>query len=177
MARCRCPDACGGFTIPGALGDNATLTWALVSYALFSLAYSFVNIPYARSPLHDPGARERARLSSSRVVAASLTILLIAVVVSPQIERAEDLQRSLTMTTAALAAVAFVLYIVCFATTREAVQRRAERASIRETLNMLRSNRPLILLCASSVLFLTGMFSLSTVAVYYARDVLGNADL
>ena len=34
-----------------------------------------------------------------------------------------------------------------------------------------------ILVCASSLLFLTGMFSMQTVGVYYARDVLGNADL
>ena len=42
---------------------------------------------------------------------------------------------------------------------------------------MMRHNRPLVLLCASSLLFLTGMFSVQTVGVYYARDVLGNADL
>ena len=42
---------------------------------------------------------------------------------------------------------------------------------------MMRHNRPLVLLCASSLLFLTGMFSLQTVGVYYARDVLGDADL
>ena len=42
---------------------------------------------------------------------------------------------------------------------------------------MMRHNRPLVLLCPSSLLFLTGMFSLQTVGVYYARDVLGNADL
>ena len=42
---------------------------------------------------------------------------------------------------------------------------------------MMRHNRPLIVLCASSLLFLTGMFSLQTVGVFYARDVLGNADL
>ena len=41
---------------------------------------------------------------------------------------------------------------------------------------MMRHNRPLVLLCASTLLFLSGMFSLQTVAVYYARDVLGNAD-
>ena len=42
---------------------------------------------------------------------------------------------------------------------------------------MVRHNRPLILLCLSSVLFLTGMFSVQTVGVYYARDVLDNANL
>jgi glucuronide carrier protein len=166
------------FSIPGALGDNATLVWALVSYALFSLAYSFVNIPYGSlSAAMTQEPEERARLSSSRVVAASLTILLIAAVVSPQIERADDLQRSLTVITVGFATIGLVLYVVCFATTREAVERPAERANLRETIDMMRHNRPLVLLCASSLLFLTGMFSLSTVAVFYARDVLGNADL
>src|SRR3712207_9201814 len=42
---------------------------------------------------------------------------------------------------------------------------------------MLRQNRPLIVLCLSCLLFLTGMFAVQTVAVYYARDVLGNANL
>ena len=42
---------------------------------------------------------------------------------------------------------------------------------------MMRHNRPLVLLCAATLLFLSGMFSLQTVAVYYARDVLGNAEL
>ncbi len=42
---------------------------------------------------------------------------------------------------------------------------------------MMRHNRPLVLLCAATLLFLSGMFSQQTVAVYYARDVLGNADL
>ena len=166
------------FSIPAGLGENGTLAWALVSYALFSLAYSFVNIPYgslSAAMTQEPDAR--AKLSTSRVVSASLTILLIAVVVSPQIERSDDLQRSLTVTTIVLAAVGFVLYLACFATAREAVQRQVEKTSVRETVGMMRHNRPLVLLCASSLLFLTGMFSLSTVAVYYARDVLGNADL
>jgi glucuronide carrier protein len=166
------------FSIPGGLGDGGKLVWALVSYALFSLAYSFVNIPYgslAAAMTQEPDAR--AKLSSSRAVSASLTILLIAVIVSPQIEGAGDLQRSLTVITVIFAVIGLALYLGCFATSREAVQRDVAKASLRDTVGMLRHNRPLLLLCASSLLFLTGMFSLSTVAVYYARDVLGDADL
>ena len=64
------------FSIPGGLGDGGKLVWALVSYALFSLAYSFVNIPYgslAAAMTQEPDAR--AKLSSARAVSASLTIL------------------------------------------------------------------------------------------------------
>jgi glucuronide carrier protein len=166
------------FSIPSGLSDGGKLAWAFVSYALFSLAYSFVNIPYgslAAAMTQEPDAR--AKLSSARAVSASVTILLIAAAVSPQIEGSSDLQRSLTITTAIFAAIGLALYLWCFATSRETVQRDVERVGIRDTVNMVARNRPLVLLCASSLLFLTGMFSLSTVAVYYARDVLGDADL
>jgi glucuronide carrier protein len=165
------------FSIPGRLGDTGTLWWAFVSYALFSLAYSFVNIPYgslAAAMTHEPD--ERAKLSSARAVSASVTILLIAVVVAPQIEGSDDLQRSLTVTTSVFAVLGLGLYLWCFATSREAVRSATDKVGTGETLAMIRRNRPLVLLCVSTLLFLTGMFSLSAVAVFYARDVLGNAD-
>jgi glucuronide carrier protein len=166
------------FSIPGRLGNGATLAWALVSYALFSLAYSFVNIPYgslAAAMTQEPD--ERAKLSSARAVSASATILLIAVVVSPQIQGSADLQRSLTRITVVFAVVGLLLYLWCFVTSREAVHGDAARASLRDSVGMVRHNRPLVLLCSASLLFLTGMFSLIAVGVFYARDVLGNADL
>ena len=166
------------FSIPGGLGDGGKLVWAYVSYALFSLAYSFVNIPYgslAAAMTQDAG--ERARMSTARMVAASVTILAIAMVVSPQISGASDLQRSLTITTVVFAIVGYALYVWCFASTEERVARTAAQVSLRDTVGMLRHNRPLVILCASALLFLTGMFAVQTVAVYYARDVLGNADL
>ena len=165
------------FSIPGGLSPGGKLVWAYVAYALFQLAYSFVNIPYgslAAAMTQVPD--DRAELSTSRTIAASVTILLIAVVVSPQISRAGDLQRSLTIITVAFGIVGLALYLWCFATSRETVQRDVEKVSLRETVGMMRHNRPLVLLCASSLLFLSGWFSLQTVAVYYARDVLGNAD-
>jgi glucuronide carrier protein len=111
------------------------------------------------------------------VIAASLTILAIAAIVSPQIAGSTDLQRSLTITTIAFAVVGFALYMWCFATAREVVQRDEESVSVRRTVDMVRHNRPLVVLCASSLMFLAGMFSLQTVGVFYARDVLDNADL
>jgi glucuronide carrier protein len=166
------------FSIPSGPSDTAKIVWAYVSYALFQLAYSFVNIPYGSlGAVMTQEPNERAKLSSSRMVATSLTILAIAVVVSPQISGGGDLQRSLTITTLVFAGIGFALYLWCFATSREVVQRDEEKVSLRDTVGMMRHNRPLVVLCASALLFLTGQFSLQTVAVYYARDVLGNADL
>ena len=43
---------------------------------------------------------------------------------------------------------------------------------MKQSFAILKSNRPLLLLCMSSFVFLTGMLALSTVQLYYLRDVL-----
>jgi glucuronide carrier protein len=72
----------------------------------------------------------------------------------------------MTITTIAFAVVGFALYLFTFFTSREQVERGGETAGLRETLGMLRRNRPLIVLCLSCLLFLTGMFAMQTVTVY-----------
>jgi glucuronide carrier protein len=165
------------FTVPD-LGDTGKVVYAYVSYAIFGLAYSLVNIPYgslATAMTQDPA--ERAKLASLRVIGANLAILLLAVAVAPQIQGSDDLQRSLTLTTLALVGLGLPLYLSTFFMTREQVGRDEASVSFRETAQTLRQNKALISLCLSGLMFLTGWFSLQTVAVFYARDVLGNADL
>jgi glucuronide carrier protein len=165
------------FTVPN-LGDTGEVVYAYVSYAIFGLAYSLVNIPYGSlgtAMTQDPA--ERSKLASFRVVGSNLAILLLAIVVSPQIEGSDDLQGSLTLTTLALVVVGMALYLLTFFTTREQVQRDEASVSFRETAQTLKQNKALLVLCLSGLLFLTGWFSLQTVAIYYARDVLGNANL
>jgi glucuronide carrier protein len=166
------------FSIPSGLSQDTKVLYAYLSYALFSLAYSFVNIPYGSlSAAMTQVPEERAKLSTARMVASSLTILLIAVIVSPQIEGAADLQHSLTVITIAFAVVGFSLYLFTFLTSHEMIRHETRKVSLSETLMMMRRNKPLVVLCVSALLCLSGMFSLQTVGVYYARDVLNNANL
>src|SRR5215212_6845011 len=126
------------FSIPGGLSDDAKIAWAFGSYAMFQLAYSFVNIPYGSlSAAMTQQPDERSRLSAGRVVAASLTILLVAVVVSPQVSGSSDLQRSLTITTVVFALIGFALYLWCFVTAQETVQRGGQKVSVRQTIDMM----------------------------------------
>jgi glucuronide carrier protein len=165
------------FTVPGGLSEGGTLAYAYVTYMLFYLVYSFLNIPFGSvagvmSQLPD----ERAKLSSARTVGAALAIILLAFVVAPQLTRSGNLHRSLTVTTIVFAVVGVGLYLTLFATSREKVERDTGAVSLRQTFSTVRENRPLVLLCASALFVLTGMFTLQTLQVYYARDVLGNAD-
>jgi glucuronide carrier protein len=164
------------FSVPH-LGEGGELVYAYISYALFGLAYSIVNIPYgslATVITQDP--TERSRLAGARVIGSNLAILLLAVAVSPQIEGSDDLQRSLTITTIVLAVVGYALYVFAFRNTHERVQRDVATVSVRQTWETLKHNRALLVLCLSGLMFLTGWFSLQTVTIYYARDVLGSAD-
>jgi glucuronide carrier protein len=159
------------------MGATATLVYAYVSYMLFGLAYSLVNIPYGSlATAMSQDAVERSKLATFRVFGSNLAILLLAVAVSPQIAGAEDLQRSLTLTTIVLAVVGTVLYAAAFLTTFERIRHSTQTPTVRETFQTARQNKALLVLCGSSVVFLIGWFSLQTVTVYYARDVLGHAD-
>lgn len=165
------------FSVPGGLSEAATLVYAYATYMLFYVAYSLVNIPYgslasAMTQLPD----ERAKLSSARSLGTATAIIGLTVVVAPQINRAADLQRSLTITTLIFAVVGVVFYLLLFATSREAVERDTAPVSLRQSVGAIRHNRPLLLLCLSALFVLTGLFILQTLQVYYARDVLGNAD-
>jgi multisubunit Na+/H+ antiporter MnhF subunit len=103
--------------------------------------------------------QERAKLASARTLGAAGAIILLSVVVSSQITRSENLQRSLTVTTLILAVVGIALYLVSFRTSREIVERDAAPVSLKQSLGAIRHNRPLVLLCLSAVFMLTGMFT------------------
>jgi glucuronide carrier protein len=165
------------FSVPGGLSDGAALVYAYLSYALFGLAYSLVNIPFGSlASAMTQLAQERAKLASARTLGAAGAIILLSLVVSPQITRSENLQRSLTITTLILAIVGIALYLFAFRTSREIVERDAAPVTLKQSIGAIRHNRPLVLLCLSAVFMLTGMFTLQTLQVYYARDVLGSAD-
>ena len=165
------------FSVPGGLSDSGALVYAFVSYALLGLAYSLVNIPYgSMATAMTQRSDERAKLATFRVFGSNITILMLALVVAPQIKASDDLQHSLTVTTLVFVVVGFALYLVTFLTAKEQVQRDVPKVSARQTIDTLKQNRPLVMLCVSSLLFLTGMFALQTVAIFYARDVLGDAN-
>ena len=165
------------FSVPGGLSDTGADVYAFVTYALLGFAYSLVNIPYgsmATAMTQRPD--ERAKLATFRVFGSNLTILMLALVVAPQIKGSDDLQHSLTITTLIFVAVGFALYLFAFLTAKEQVERDVPKVSARQTIDTVKQNKPLLMLCLSSLAFLVGLFALQTVGIFYARDVLGDAN-
>ncbi len=166
------------FSTPAGLTPTQAIVWILLFDALFQLCYSFVNIPYgslASAMTQDPV--DRSRLSGARSIASSLTGVILAIVLSPQFAntKAEGIRQQFTITTIILAVIAIALYVVCFLNTREVVPKGPGKSKFSTTMKMVGQNKPLLTLCIGAFFLLGAMFTMSAVAMYYAKFVLLNA--
>ncbi len=166
------------FSTPANMSMTMTIAWIFIFDALYQLAYSFINIPYgslASSMTQDPV--DRSKLSGSRAIASALASVALAWVVSPQFQdtTADGIRLKFTITCIILAVIAVVLYLICFANSREVVPRAAGSISFKQTFTMLKQNRPLQVLLLVALLFLTSNFVFNAVGLYYVRSITGNA--
>ncbi|MFF3500201.1 glycoside-pentoside-hexuronide (GPH):cation symporter [Streptomyces sp. NPDC003247] len=164
------------FHVPD-VSSGLQLLYAYVTYGLIGLAYSLVNIPYgalatAMTQLPD----QRTRLSAARGVGAVVIIIALGALVAPQLEGG-DLQGTFTTLTWTFVPIGVMFYLMTFFTARESARAAPERVTLRQTLTMLRGNRPLLLLSAATLVFLTGYAAQLGIGAYYARDVLGDSGL
>lgn len=166
------------FSTPAGLGTTATIAWIFLLDAAFQLAYSFVNIPYgslSAAMTQDPV--DRSKLSGARSIASATTGVALSAIVSPQFQdtTADGVRLKFTITCLVLGVIAVILYLICFANTRETVPRSQGEISFKNTFRMIGKNRPLLILCAGAFFLLAAMFTMNAVGIYFARYVLGNA--
>ena len=126
---------------------------------------------YKRQPV------DRSKLSGARSIASAVTGVALSAVIAPQFQdtAADGVRLKFTLTCVGLGVLAIILYLICFANTREVVPRSENRVSLRTTLGMIKRNKPLLTLCLGAFFLLSAMFTMNAVGMYYARYVLGNA--
>jgi glucuronide carrier protein len=86
--------------------------------------------------------------------------------------RRDQLQRFLTIVTVVFAVIGYALYLFCFANTQEQVAHESKPVTIKETIDTVRQNRPLLILCVSNMVYLTGIFGLQVAQAYFATYIL-----
>ena len=160
------------FSVPQ-IGESGMLLYAYLTYAALGLAYSLVNIPFgslAGAMTQEPS--ERAKLASARTIGAMVVGAGLGIFVAPLITPENDLQSIFTFMTLGFVVVGTALYFFTAFTAKERVKRDVPHVTMKQSFAILKHNRPLVMLCLSSFVFLTGMLALSTVQLYYLRDVL-----
>ncbi|WP_166878368.1 glucuronide transporter [Salinibacterium sp. ZJ450] len=165
------------FSVPQ-IGESGMLLYAYLTYAALGLAYSLVNIPYGSlAGAMTQNAGERSKLAAARTIGAVTVGAFLGIFIAPLIVPGADLQATFTTMTLSFVVVGTIFYFFTVFTAKEAVKRDVPKVTMKQSFETLRHNKPLLLLCISSFLFLTGMLAMQTVQLYYLRDVLGSIQL
>lgn len=149
--------------------------WLIVSYLLYSIMYSTVNIPYgsmASAITDDP--KERTQLSVYRNAGATVAGLVISAVV-PMVAYYTDAAGNsvfdggrFCVLASVCAVLAFLAYLVTYFFTTERIEVPASKqeGGAFSFLKKLGSNKPFIAYCVFTVFVILGQFTMQTMANY-----------
>ncbi|MBN1998868.1 MFS transporter [candidate division KSB1 bacterium] len=161
--------ACAMFITP-AWGQNMKIVYAYVSYILATMAYTAINIPYSSlMAVMTPNPRERTTLSQYRFFFAFIGMLLITTFTRPlaklfganpahpgyDAELGYSQALGFQVTMGVFGAIAIVLLLITFLTTRERVKPSLEQKStFKQDLKDVGRNIPWIVIFVAAIFWL-----------------------
>lgn len=176
------------FTAPGFGGNlSARAVWAAVTYIFLGMSYTAVNLCYGSlSTVMSYDPTERTQLNSFRMVGTHLGSVLLNMVSMPLIllfsgvgDGATVTGRGYTLTTIVFAVIAIPLFYFMVSRCKEVVKPAGglKKVPLRETLRVVVTNKPLMIIFAIMLCSMTGFFGRMGVAIYYYMYVLQRFDL
>ena len=167
----------GCFLVPDwSMGAKAT--YAAVTYVLFGMIYTAINLPYSGlMAVISPNSLERTKVAGFRFIGANSGGLFVALCIPLLVQffGADDELHGYQVTMGLVACLATILFFVTFATTKERVEPPVGQSSsvLRDIADLFR-NKPCFLLFLVGLLFL-GSLSVHLAAVpfyfkYYAQN-------
>ena len=168
------------FTTPD-LSDTGKVIYAFVTYTLLMLVYTAINIPYsALGGVLSKDPTERVSIQSYRFVFGMLGGLIISSCTMPLVNWLGKGDNALgyQLTMVIMSCLGVALFLICFRFTKErVVAQQNKQLNLKQQMNTLWQNGPFKVLCAASLMLLTSMVLRTTLAIYYVKYVLGEADL
>ena len=163
------------FTTPD-FSDWGKLVWAWATYNLVMLIYTAINIPYgALSGVMTDDPLERTSLNSYRmalaqiggIIANSSFLILVA-----KLGSGND-QLGAQRTVMLYSAIAVVLFLISFASTRERIHPPpSQKTKLRDDFGLLLKNRHWIMMFAAGIINITFAVVRGTAGIYYLKNYL-----
>ena len=168
------------FTTPD-MDDAGKLTYAYITYFLLLVFYTLVMVPFnSLVGVISPNPDERTSIASYKFVFAYGAGLVVQGLLIPAVERLGegDEARGYQLAMTGLAAICIVALFVAFRSTRERVKPDPKvNSSLKADLGDIFSNRPWLILFASSIIFLIYIGTRSAAVMYYFEYYVGRKDL
>ena len=166
------------FTTPN-ISPAGKIVWAWVTYNLMMLLYSAINIPYgALSGVMTDDPLERTSLNSYRMSLAqiggiiansSFMVLIVKFGGESQQQQQVGAQRTVMM----FSAIAIVLFLISFLTTKERIHPPAnQHTKLTQDLKTLFLNRHWIMMFVTGIVNITLAVVRGTAGIYYLKSYL-----
>jgi len=171
--------------IPG-LSENGYLVFAYISYILYGMAYTAVNIPYgSMASVITTDSQERSSLSMFRSIGAGLgglpaQILLPMLVYTVSDEGVKYLDGSkLFIGVVILSVLSVIVYQLCYKMSAERVKPEPvqRKTKVSKTVKALLKNRPFLALCIASMLLIAVQQFTMTIYNYLFKDYFAKPEL
>lgn len=168
------------FTVPD-FGYTGKVIWAYATFILIMMLYTAINIPYtALMGVISPDSNERTSVSSFKFLFAFAAGIIVSATLLPMTKSlgggndAKGWQLSFIIY--GIAAIAF--FLIAFKGTRERVlPPKSQKSSIKQDLYELVTNKPWLILLATTITFILFVAVRSSVTVHYFKYVIGTQEL
>lgn len=158
--------------------DTAKIIYMVITYCLLVLGYTCVNIPYGTlCGAMTQNIDERAKINTSRSVAAMIAIGIINIITVPLVGMfGKNDEKSGYLIVAILYGCIFAAcHFFCFAKTKEVVSiPEKEKISMKTQLKAVLQNRPYLLALVGQILFGFTLYGRNADVLYYFTYVEGD---
>jgi GPH family glycoside/pentoside/hexuronide:cation symporter len=160
------------FTTPG-FDDTGKLIYAYITYTLMMMFYTAVNVPYSSlMAVMTPSNEERTTLSSFRFVAAFGGMMIVQSTILYLVKYFGDGDDAVGWQWAVgcLGGLAFLLFFISFASTKERVTPpKEQKTNFKQDLKDLFHNKPWLLIAGATIFQLTFIVVRSGSVTYYIK--------
>ena len=159
--------------------NTSKIVYMVITYCLLVLGYTCVNIPYGTlCGAMTQDIDERAKINTSRSVAAMIAIGIINIVTVPLISKlgSNSVKNGYLFVAIIYGCIFAACHFFCFAKTKEQVTiPEKEKISIKAQLKAVMQNRPYLLALVGQVLFGFTLYGRNADILYYFTYVEGDA--
>ena len=168
------------FTVPD-FGMTGKIIWAYVTFILIMMLYTAINIPYTSLlGVISADSNERTQVSSVKFLFAFTAGTIVSATLLPMAKvlgggnDAKGWQQSFII----YGIAAIIFFLIAFKSTRERVQPpKTQKTSIGKDLHDLITNKPWLILLATTITFILFVAVRSSVTVHYFKYVIGSQEL